>query len=49
MTRDEYIAQLVASAPPISPSVRAQLYVLLAPARHAFAAHTKPDRTGKAA
>lgn len=46
MTRDEYVAQLVAAAPPFSPDVRAQLFVLLAPVRDALVNAPKPRRSG---
>ena len=44
MTRDEYVAQVVAAAPPFSPEVRAQLFVLLAPVRDALVATPTPGR-----
>jgi hypothetical protein len=46
MTRDEYVAQIVAAAPPLSPEVRAQLFVLLGPVRDALVATPAPSRRG---
>jgi hypothetical protein len=48
MTRDEYVRQVVAEAPPLTSEQRSQLYVLLAPARAALVAQQQPKARRRA-